>query len=130
MIVASVDRGRPLPMVVGHEMAGVVVKLGPDATDFEIGDHVVGSEISFCGACEECVAGASYRCLNPGAVMRTAQDPCRLNRNGERVEAFGVAGFAQFTVLHQNKLVRSPARSRSPRPPYSAAPLRRESARY
>ncbi|WP_411731070.1 zinc-binding dehydrogenase [Paeniglutamicibacter sp.] len=109
MIVASVDRGRPLPMVVGHEMAGVVVKLGPEATDFQIGDHVIGSEISFCGACEECVNGATYRCLNPGAVMRAPQDPARLSLDGQRVEAFGVAGFAEFTVLHQNKLVKIPA---------------------
>lgn len=109
MIVATVDRGRPLPMVVGHEMAGVVVGLGPDVTDFEIGDHVVGSEVSFCGACEECVNGATYRCLNPGAVMRQLSDPARLTRRGERVEAFGVAGFAEYTVLHQNKLVKIPA---------------------
>lgn len=109
MIVATMDRGRPLPMVVGHEMSGVVVKLGPEATDFEVGDHVIGSEISFCGGCEECVNGATYRCLNPGAVMRSPQDPARLSRGGQRVEAFGVAGFAQFTVLHQNKLVKIPS---------------------
>ncbi|RAN78168.1 alcohol dehydrogenase [Bacillus sp. SRB_336] len=109
MIVATTDRGRPLPMVVGHEMAGVVVGLGPDATGFELGDHVVGSEISFCGVCEECVDGASYRCLNPGAVTRPPSAPARLSRGGERVEAFGVAGFAEYTVLHQNKLVKIPA---------------------
>lgn len=108
MIVASVDRGRPLPMVVGHEMAGVVVGLGPDATDFAVGDHVIGSEISFCGTCEECVHGATFRCLKPGAVMRSPQDPARLTRSGERIEAFGVAGFAEYTVLHQNKLVKIP----------------------
>lgn len=109
MIVATTDRGRPLPMVVGHEMAGVVAGLGPDATGFELGDHVVGSEISFCGVCEECVDGASYRCLNPGAVTRPPSAPARLSRGGERVEAFGVAGFAEYTVLHQNKLVKIPA---------------------
>lgn len=32
--LATIDRGRPLPMVVGHEMAGVVVAVGPDAHDF------------------------------------------------------------------------------------------------
>lgn len=108
MIVATVDRGRPLPMVVGHEMAGIVVGLGPDATDFELGDHVIATEISFCGTCEECVNGASYRCLTPGVALRGPEAPARLERNGQRVEAFGVAGFAEYTVLHQNKLVRVP----------------------
>lgn len=108
LIVSTVDRGRPLPMVVGHEMAGVVVALGPDATDFQIGDHVIATEISFCGTCEECVNGSTFRCLQPTRAMRSPQDPARLTRNGDRVEAFGVAGFAEYTVLHQNKLVRVP----------------------
>ncbi|HJX76751.1 Zn-dependent alcohol dehydrogenase [Glutamicibacter sp.] len=107
-IVANVDRGRPLPMVVGHEMAGIVVDLGPAATDFEIGDHVIATEISFCGTCAECVNGASYRCTSPHSALRGSEDPARLTREGHRVEGFGVAGFAEYTVLHQNKLVKVP----------------------
>jgi S-(hydroxymethyl)glutathione dehydrogenase/alcohol dehydrogenase len=108
MIVASVDRGRPLPMVVGHEMAGIVIELGPEATDFQIGDHVIASEISFCGCCEECVDGATYRCTDPGSIHRTPDDVPKLRRNGEAVHAFGVAGFAEHALVHQNKLVRVP----------------------
>jgi S-(hydroxymethyl)glutathione dehydrogenase / alcohol dehydrogenase len=107
-IVATVDRGRPLPMVVGHEMAGVVAAVGPDVTDFAVGDHVIGSEISSCGACEECITGAPFRCLDPGAVNRSPGDAPRLTRSGSSVEAFGVAGFAEYTLVHQNKLVRVP----------------------
>lgn len=108
MIVASVDRGRPGPMVVGHEMAGIVVGLGPEATDFHLGDHVIASEINFCARCEECVNGATYRCTDPGFINRTPDDVPKLRRNGEAVNAFGVAGFAEHTLVHQNKLVRVP----------------------
>src|SRR4051812_30654673 len=63
LLVASVDRGRPLPMVAGHEMAGVVVAVGSAVRGLSVGDHVVGSEVKFCGYCEECLSGHSYRCL-------------------------------------------------------------------
>lgn len=107
-LVASVDRGRPLPMVVGHEMSGVVVALGPEATGFELGDHVIASEINPCGTCAECTAGAPYRCLKPGALVREAKETPKLTRSGESVAAFGVAGFAEQTLIHQNKLVKVP----------------------
>src|SRR4029453_8726001 len=41
LLVASIDRGRPLPMVVGHEMSGVVAAVGPDVRHLGVGDHVV-----------------------------------------------------------------------------------------
>lgn len=110
MIVASVDRGRPLPMVAGHEMAGIIVGLGPEATDFRVGDHVIASEINFCGRCEECVGGATYRCFNPGYINRSPEDGPKLRRDGKAVQAFGVAGFAEHALVHQNKLVRVPDR--------------------
>lgn len=43
----------PLPMVLGHEGAGIVERLGPDMEGFAVGDHVVLS-FAACGACPEC----------------------------------------------------------------------------
>lgn len=108
LLVASIDRGRPLPMVVGHEMAGVVAAVGPEVRDLAVGDHVVGSEVSFCGHCEECRTGHTFRCLAPGAILRPAEAGPKLRRGDEAVNAFGVAGFAQYTLCHSNKLVRIP----------------------
>ena len=86
LLVASIDRGRPLPMVVGHEMAGVVAAVGPDVRDLAVGDHVVGSEVKFCGHCEECLAGHSYRCVNPGEVSRPRAAGSKLRRNSGDVQ--------------------------------------------
>lgn len=108
MLVASIDRGRPLPMVAGHEMAGIVAAVGPDVRGLSVGDHVVGSEVSFCGHCEECGRGNTFRCLAPGEIVRAADAGPKLRRGGETVQAFGVAGFAEYTLCHSNKLVRIP----------------------
>jgi aryl-alcohol dehydrogenase len=51
----------PLPIVVGHEGAGVVEALGPDVTTIEVGDHVVLSFAS-CGECENCTEGHPAYC--------------------------------------------------------------------
>lgn len=108
MLVASVDRGRPLPMVAGHEMAGIVAAVGPDVRGLAVGDHVVGSEVSFCGHCEECRTGNTFRCMSPGDIGRPEEAGPKLRRGSEAVQAFGVAAFAEYTLCHENKLVRIP----------------------
>lgn len=47
---AETNFGMEPPMVLGHEIAGVVAVIGPEVTEFSIGDHVVGSLVQFCGA--------------------------------------------------------------------------------
>lgn len=107
-LVASVDRGRPVPMVAGHEMAGTVIEVGDDVRGLEVGDRVVATEVDFCGACRECRISAPFRCLDPGAARRPSGAPAKLSRDGEPVTAFGVAGFAERVLLHRNKLVKVP----------------------
>src|SRR5215210_2638914 len=51
------SRPRPMPMVLGHEAAGVVEEVGPGVTDFLAGDHVVFSFMPVCGACVACQSG-------------------------------------------------------------------------
>ena len=46
-----------LPMVGGHEGAGVVEAIGEDVTRVKPGDHVVCSFIPACGACRYCSTG-------------------------------------------------------------------------
>ena len=41
----------PMPMVLGHEGAGVVAQVGPDVSKVNVGDHVVLSAIPQCGRC-------------------------------------------------------------------------------
>src|SRR5580658_10742750 len=47
--VINGDRPRPLPMVLGHEAAGVVEEVGPFVDDLKRGDHVVSVFVPSCG---------------------------------------------------------------------------------
>jgi len=53
----------PLPMVLGHEGAGVVEKVGRNVRKVAPGDHVVLTFFT-CGLCDNCLAGQSLSCLN------------------------------------------------------------------
>lgn len=58
------------PLVPGHEIAGIVTKVGSDVTKFKVGDRVgVGCFVDSCGECEYCLAGYQQYCL--GSVVWT-----------------------------------------------------------
>ncbi len=47
----------PLPVVLGHEGAGIVEEVGPDVSLVKAGDHVVLSFAPYCGRCFYCSIG-------------------------------------------------------------------------
>lgn len=51
-----------LPIIGGHEGAGVVLEVGPGVSRVRPGDHVACSFIPACGACRYCVTGRSFLC--------------------------------------------------------------------
>ncbi|GAA1859088.1 Zn-dependent alcohol dehydrogenase [Paeniglutamicibacter psychrophenolicus] len=105
--VASHRHEYPVPAVFGHELAGIVTKIGPEVTDFAVGDHVVGSLIQFCGRCANCLSERSFQCLDRDATLRTSDQPSRLTRDGVAVaQGFGLGAFAQQALVHSNQLVK------------------------
>ena len=91
------NRPRPTPMVLGHEAAGIVEKLGPGVDDLEVGDHVVMVFVPSCGHCLPCAEGRPALC-EPGAAANGAgtllSGQRRLHRNGSEVHHhLGVLGF-------------------------------------
>lgn len=52
-------------VVAGHEPAGEVVAVGPDATRIKVGDRVCVYHISGCGQCDDCVRGYQISCSAP-----------------------------------------------------------------
>ena len=61
-------RSLRLPRTLGHEIAGEVVALGPDAAGVAVGDARVVFPWIGCGACAECAAGREHLCGAPRAL--------------------------------------------------------------
>jgi len=106
------NRPRPMPMVLGHEAAGVVEQVGVGVTGLARGDHVVAAFVPSCGHCGPCDAGRPALC-EPGFAANSAGTLLAGGRrlhdaNGEVNHHLGVSGFADHAVLAANSLVRVP----------------------
>jgi threonine 3-dehydrogenase len=58
------QRTIPVPMAVGHEFMGEIVRLGPEVHGLEVGARVAGEGHITCGHCRNCRAGRRHFCHN------------------------------------------------------------------
>ncbi|SDK21061.1 L-iditol 2-dehydrogenase [Actinopolyspora mzabensis] len=78
------------PVVLGHELSGVVETVGEKVTGFAVGDRVCSAAYSPCGACQECARGAVHLC----------RARSNLSHDGWQ------GSFAQYVVLRANSTFR------------------------
>lgn len=101
-----------LPMVLGHEGAGVVEAVGPDVTSVVPGDHVVIALYGPCGRCGPCRQGRLIRCNGPARQSTfglMADGTTRLSKDGAPVRPFVGAGtMAELSVVAEPMVVRIP----------------------
>jgi S-(hydroxymethyl)glutathione dehydrogenase/alcohol dehydrogenase len=95
----------PVPAVLGHEGAGVVVECGANVTTVVPGDHVVLSWVAPCRRCFYCLRGHIELCehgLDHAFAMpyATAADGTRL------LAGFGTATFGEQTIVPESACVR------------------------
>jgi alcohol dehydrogenase len=106
----NADRPRQMPMVLGHEAAGVIAECGPGVHDLKPGDHVVMVFAPSCGECIACQEGHPGRC-EPGQQANGAgkllNSAMRLAQNGQPVyHHVGVSAFAQYCVVNRGSVVK------------------------
>jgi alcohol dehydrogenase len=108
------NRPRPLPMVLGHEAAGIVERLGPGVENLSVGDHVVFVFVPSCGVCGACIVGRPALCV-PGAAANGAgvllSGERRLAETGASSERelnhhLGVSAFAEFATVSSHSVVK------------------------
>jgi len=86
-----------LPMVLGHEAAGVVEAVGDGVTYVEPGDHVVLLFVAFCGACESCQSGRPNLCQTGRLSAGTMQI------DGKATAPFaGLSAFSEQMIVPEN----------------------------
>jgi S-(hydroxymethyl)glutathione dehydrogenase/alcohol dehydrogenase len=98
--------GGELPVVAGHEGAGIVEDIGPGVNLVHKGDHVVVSLLRSCGRCESCATGAPHLCEGEF----TLNSESRLhNRQGQSIRhGLNTAAFAEYVVVDQSQLAPVP----------------------
>jgi alcohol dehydrogenase len=104
------SRPRPMPMVLGHEAAGIVRELGPHVRDLQPGDHVIFSFVPMCGRCLYCSTARPALCengnrANAAGTLLGGSRPFK-DRQGRLLHHhLGVSAFAQYTVAAQESLI-------------------------
>jgi S-(hydroxymethyl)glutathione dehydrogenase/alcohol dehydrogenase len=98
----------PLPMVLGHEAAGIVVELSRGVSHVKEGDHVIFSFRPHCGRCRYCSSGRTVLCCghNDTPRWRMHDGSARVKLNGEPVNQMARIGtFCECVVCHAEQVV-------------------------
>ncbi|GAA1211217.1 NDMA-dependent alcohol dehydrogenase [Prauserella alba] len=99
-----------LPVVGGHEGAGVVTKVGPGVRGVEEGDHVVLAFVPACGTCPACASGMQNLC-DEGAGLLTgraiADGTFRAHVGGRPAVQMCLLGtFSPYVTVSESSVVR------------------------
>ncbi|MCW5624824.1 MAG: Zn-dependent alcohol dehydrogenase, partial [Burkholderiales bacterium] len=96
----------PLPIVLGHEGAGIVEAVGRDVTAVRPGDHVICSWNPHCGHCFYCERDHPILCEpftrhQPKGLLLDGTS--RMSRDGEQVHHYSVTStHAEYTVVPES----------------------------
>lgn len=75
------------PLVMGHELAGEIVELGPGVKNAKVGDYVSAESHIVCGHCVQCLLGEEHVCQNT-SILGVDRDGC----------------FAEYVVVPEENL--------------------------
>src|SRR5438067_4024187 len=103
----------PMPIVLGHEAAGVVEEVGPEARGVAVGDHVVLSWNPHCGHCFYCerdlpILCESYLAHGPKAVAFDGETRARLRDGRDLRQLMFLGAFAEYAIVADHQAIALP----------------------
>jgi len=99
----------PLPLVLGHEGAGVIIAVGDGVENIAVGDHVISSFVSMCGRCHYCQTGRPQLCVQSLKALYTLPDGTVRTRDsaGADLNVFSGCGvMAEVATVHGGNVVK------------------------
>ena len=107
--VVNGSRPRPVPMLLGHEAAGIVEQLGDGVTDLELGQRVVLTFLPRCGECAQCSTDGRLPCSEGSRTNEAGtllEGTSHLTREGAEIKHhLGCSGFAEYAVVDRRSVV-------------------------
>lgn len=98
-----------MPIVLGHEGAGVVAAVGPGVDRLAVGDPVVLAWMPGCGDCAQCAGGRPQLCVRSSQTVDANTMPdgtTRLRQGDEIVYSYlGVGSFGEYAVVAENAAI-------------------------
>jgi S-(hydroxymethyl)glutathione dehydrogenase/alcohol dehydrogenase len=104
--------GQSVPVVLGHEGAGVVERTGADVTRVKTGDRVLILWVAPCEHCKPCLRGLEYLCANRSSTAdaragRAHTSTHRISIDGVEIhQGMKTATFAEQALVPEHALVR------------------------
>ena len=90
------------PILLGHEAAGIVEKIGDGVSNVAPGDFVIIAWRAPCGTCRSCVRGRPWYCF----ASRNAQQSMTLSDGTPLSPALGIGAFAELTLVDASQAVK------------------------
>src|ERR1700733_7487733 len=109
----SLSWGKPL--IIGHEGAGVVEKVGKDVSGVAPGDKVILNWAMHCGKCFQCLEGNEHLCEVASPVAAGGNgytpghaDPMGTTHDGKPVlRSFNIGTIAEYTLVKTGAVVKN-----------------------
>ena len=100
----------PMPILLGHEAAGVVEEVGSAVTKLRKGDHVILSWNPHCGHCFYCdralqILCADYLAQGPRAVAFDGESKARLGDGRELKHLMFLGAFGEYCIVQEQQAI-------------------------
>jgi Zn-dependent alcohol dehydrogenase len=102
-------------LIIGHEGAGVVVKVGIEVKSVAIGDRVILNWAMHCGKCFQCLQGNQHICevASPVAAGGNGYTPGHADKEGTTkngmpvIRSFNIGTISEYTLVKESAVVKN-----------------------